>query len=80
MRRVLPVLWLAIALTGCWNGHNNHVSLGDVSLGQQLIDLKRARDEGTMSDAEYEAVRSSLIALADRCGVLEGAIDEDDAS
>ena len=37
-------LFISLLLAGCFNGQNTHVRLGDVSLGQQLIDLKRALD------------------------------------
>jgi hypothetical protein len=33
----------------------------NVSIGQQLIDLKRARDTGAMSQAEYERQKARLI-------------------
>jgi hypothetical protein len=33
----------------------------NVSIGQQLIDLKRARDSGALSQAEYEQQARKLI-------------------
>ena len=33
----------------------------DVSIGQQLIDLKSARDSGAISDKEYQRARESII-------------------
>jgi hypothetical protein len=32
-----------------------------VSVGQQLIDLKKARDSGALSDNDYQRQRKSLI-------------------
>ena len=31
------------------------------SLGQQLVDLKKARDTGAITDAEYEAQKARLM-------------------
>lgn len=70
MRRLLPVVGLVL-LTGCYNGDVNNIRLGDVSLGQQLIDLKSALDAGAMSQAEYDDARASLLSLSTACGNLE---------
>ncbi len=66
MRR-LTLLAVLVLLGGCFNGGNSSVRLGDVSLGQQLIDLKRALDEGAMTAEEYAEVRQSLMALGALC-------------
>lgn len=62
--RVLLLLSLLL-LGGCWNGNGNgdHSALdfGDVSLGQQFIDLKAARDAGAISADEYAALKQALI-------------------
>lgn len=63
---------LAIAITlllvgGCWNGQNTSVNLGSVSLGQQLIDLKRALDEDAMTQEEYEKTKQTLLKLNNLC-------------
>lgn len=60
-----------LALAGCWNGENMNVRLGDVSLGQQLIDLQRSLEAGAIDDAEYAELRATLMATADLCGELE---------
>ena len=64
-------------LTGCFNGdsHGFNISLGDVSLGQQLIDLKRARDENAITEAEYQRIKSQLLDMLDAMG----GDDDDDA-
>ena len=64
----LAVMVAAVLLAGCWNGENVHLDLGDVSLGQQLIDLKAARDAGAIDDAEYEATRQAILAAVQRLG------------
>ena len=61
----------ALALAGCWNGENMNVRLGNVSLGQQLIDLQRAHEAGAIDDAEYAELRATLTATADLCGKLD---------
>jgi hypothetical protein len=65
--RLLLLVVLALALTGCWNANNEHLHLGDVSLGQQLIDLKAALDAEALTAAEYEAAKASLLKSADLC-------------
>lgn len=72
--RLLWGLPLLLALTGCWNENiQTSVRMGDVSVGQQLIDLKRALDEEAVSAAEYEELRTALMSLADVCGRNRGA-------
>lgn len=63
---------LLIAITllfgaGCWNGQNTSINLGDVSIGQQLIDLKRALDEGAMTQDEYDQTKQTLLRLNNVC-------------
>jgi len=67
MQKFLLVLFVSFMLSACWNGGNVHVSLGDVSLGQQLMDLKTALDEEAISDDEYRMTKESILALADGC-------------
>jgi hypothetical protein len=54
-------------MMGCWNGDNVAIRLGDVSLGQQLIDLKAALEGGVMTEAEYTKVRAQLMDLTNLC-------------
>ncbi len=63
----ISTILLCLALSGCWNGENVHVSLGDVSLGQQLTDLKSALDQGALTDEEYRATKKTLLALNTLC-------------
>ncbi|TVS18653.1 MAG: hypothetical protein EA417_02640 [Gammaproteobacteria bacterium] len=63
---MLPVL---LALTGCWNENwANNVRLGDVSIGQQMIDLQRAREAGAIDDEEHARLREALMSLTEVCG------------
>jgi uncharacterized lipoprotein YmbA len=55
--------WISIAvialLAGC--SSTEVVRQLDVTIGQQLIDLKKARDNGALSASEYDAQRRKLI-------------------
>ena len=65
--KLLTVAVLSVAVSGCWNGENVHVSLGDVSVGQQLLDLKEAYDGEALTLEEYEATKQTLLALNNVC-------------
>lgn len=56
------VLGLAIAVTLAACGGNEVVRpTVSVSVGQQLIDLKKAHDSGALTDKEYKSQREKLI-------------------
>ena len=65
------VIFSAFGLPGCWNGENVSLRMGDVSIGQQLIDLKRALEEEAIDEAEYQELRTSIMSLAEICGNTE---------
>jgi hypothetical protein len=73
-RLVKSVLLLLILLMSACIQENNPrtVSLGDVSIGQQLLDLKSALDAKAISEEEYKAVKEDLIASAKFCASQEG--------
>lgn len=61
MRTKLIVTTALVAvLTGCSSTDVVRAPL-DVSIGQQLIDLKKARDNGVLSANEYDSQRRRLI-------------------
>ena len=70
-----PVALLGVLLfmAGCWNGGNTAVSWGDVSVGQQLIDLKLALDADALTEAEYEQTKAALLSIPAIC---EGTADD----
>ena len=74
-----PALIFAVTvlLAGCWNGGNTAVQLGDVSLGQQLMDLQAALEADAITPEEYERTKAGLLALGNACGEAE---DEDDTN
>lgn len=51
---------LMAVLGGCSSTHVVRAPL-DVTIGQQLIDLKNARDNGALSASEYDSQRRRLI-------------------
>ena len=58
--RITPLLLAAAWLAGC---SSNEVLRGpvDVTIGQQLIDLKTAHDNGALSRDEYDLQRRRLV-------------------
>ncbi len=58
--RHLAAALVAVVLAGC-GGHEVVRPTVSVSIGQQLIDLKKAREAGVLSQREYEAQKSQLI-------------------
>jgi hypothetical protein len=72
--KLLSITLVTIALGGCWNGENVHVTLGDVSLGQQLLDLKSALDQKAITETEYAETKETLLALNSLCENTESEI------
>jgi len=57
---VLAQVAVATALAACGNEVVQPTKV-DVSIGQQLIDLKNARDSGALKEDEYKKQRKMLI-------------------
>jgi len=51
---------VVLLIAGC-SGHEVVRPTVNVSVGQQLIDLKKAREAGALSEKEYREQRESLI-------------------
>lgn len=65
-RCVLPAIALALlaSLSGCGSSSKANVTVKGsttVSVGQELLDLKRALDEGAISQRDYDKVRAILL-------------------
>jgi hypothetical protein len=60
MKRIALACLVAAALAGC-GGADVRTTTTTISVGQQLIDLKKAKDSGAMSEREYERARRDLI-------------------
>jgi hypothetical protein len=51
-------------LTGCLNlelGGGSTTKAQSPTIGQQLIDLQKAKDAGAISDSEYQAQKATLL-------------------
>jgi len=73
---------LCLLLTGCFNQAESTVDLGSVSVGQQIIDLKKARDTNSISNGEYEESKAALLHLLKNAAEgedFEHDSDEDDS-
>jgi hypothetical protein len=55
------VLTALLLLNGCVAIGNRDGQRGHATLGQQLIDLQKARDAGALTDAEYQAQKARLL-------------------
>jgi len=67
MKRISTLLNAALALpallllNGCIAIGNRDAQRPNATLGQQLIDLQKARDTGAINDAEYQSQKSKLL-------------------
>jgi len=53
---------LALLLTSCsGGGAKNYNSVVSTTLGQELIDLQRAKESGAISEKDYQRQRDKLI-------------------
>ena len=67
---------LLVLLGGCVQEVTNRsIGLGDVTLGQQLIDLQRALESDAIDEEEFEQIKKNLIASAAMCS--EGVVPSD---
>jgi hypothetical protein len=60
----LPIAMCIATLTGCVAAIGNRdqgLNRGNVTLGQQLIDLKKAKEAGALSDEEYQEQRARVL-------------------
>jgi hypothetical protein len=60
---VLSLLPLMVPLGGCISIGARSAAEAKPTLGQQLIDLQKARDSGALTPAEYELQREKLLAV-----------------
>lgn len=73
----LAAAGLALTLTaGCAIGNSGKLVLArHVSVGQELLDLKAARDAGAITQEEYEEVKAKVLELIDSIEVVEHVND-----
>ncbi len=76
MKLLLPIA-VVLLLSSCIQENNpRNLRMGDVSLGQQLIDLKRALEEDAVTASDYETMKANLVNAASMCDAAE---EEDDS-
>ena len=66
MKKLIAPISLALCavvfLSGCVAAIGNRgTTPSDASLGQQLIDLQKAKEAGAMTDAEYQVQKAKLL-------------------
>ena len=67
MKKTIVPMIVAIAgsliLSGCVAaiGNRDGRHSGNVTIGQQLIDLQKAKDAGALTDAEYASEKAKLL-------------------
>jgi len=64
--RILLIMGLSamVLLTGCVGlqiGGGDKHDVHGATLGQQLVDLQKAKDSGAINDAEYQAQKARLL-------------------
>jgi len=60
MLRMAMAVVMTAMLAGCGGTEVVQPTM-NVSVGQQLIDLKKAKDSGALSEREYQSQKSDLI-------------------
>ena len=68
MKKLIVSIFSALSvitlLTGCvgWSGGSDSTTIQQIpTVGQQLIDLQKARNAGAISDSEYETEKARLL-------------------
>ena len=73
------LLTLTLLLGGCFaTSGDDELNLGSVSVGQQLIDLKKARDADAMTEREYHRAKAALLDALQRLSSDDDDDDDDD--
>ncbi len=60
LKKLLPVVVLMLSVVACSSNEVVRAPL-ELTVGQQLIDLKKAHTSGALSAAEYDQQRARLI-------------------
>lgn len=71
------IVWAAM-MAGCWNGGNDNIHLGDVSIGQQMIDLKKALAQDAITQDEYDRLKEGILSIETLCGDMGSEDEESD--
>ena len=59
----IVAVFIALSFAGCVAslGSGSKTTVHQPTLGQQLVDLQKARDSNAITDAEYQAQRAKLL-------------------
>jgi hypothetical protein len=57
---LLGLFLLGATLSGCAIGSGGRTEINKPTLGQELIELKKAKDAGAISEQEYEEMKENL--------------------
>ena len=78
MLKILIPLILTLLLSSCIQENNpRNLRMGDVTLGQQLVDLKKAYDTDAISESEYEQMKDNFVSAASMCADSDDDDDDD---
>jgi hypothetical protein len=61
MNLILALGCATVILTGCVAAIGNRDTGKNTTLGQQLVDLKKAKDAGALDETEYQEQRARLL-------------------
>lgn len=76
-RLLTPLACLTLlTVSGCAIGNSGKLVLArHVSVGQELIDLKEARDRGAITEEEYNEIKTKVMQIVDSIEVVD-AVNE----
>ncbi|MGH7308689.1 MAG: SHOCT domain-containing protein [Candidatus Rokuibacteriota bacterium] len=60
---LVPLILASCLAAGClsFGGGSDTTTVNQPTIGQQLLDLKKAHDAGTLSKEEYERMREAIL-------------------
>ena len=59
---IIAVIFIGgVSLSSCGGGPRSSVQTNSVSTGQELLDLKKALDEGLITKKEYDKKRKQIL-------------------
>ena len=64
---------IAVALSGCAGAAFNKFDLTlnrNITVGQELLDLKVAHEEGVLSDTEYMEAKKNILTILNQLGAV----------
>ena len=65
---------IALILSGCAGAAFNRIDFTlnhNISIGQELIDLKTAHEEGIINDSEYAEAKKNMLSVLNHLGEFE---------